>query len=306
MYRVRVCMVFVICVMMLVPHAALADTYTVTGRDRADVTFKSEAEATNVPPAIDTASFVFSITAEAEVYPGGARATAAIPFAFTGEDIVFTIEVTDDNGEEDIEDGVMIVLSEDESVDADDISIPLNAVESTKDGDVRLTFTKTWNVPADAYGEKNILVTAADSGGLSADNSGTKTGVVFVNPQIGFEITTDTGEDVGSIPFAEGAPGTTDVSAQDSLRIKSLDPDGVGMNVTVLVQGEDLENQNAAGSIPIAKMKVDGTPMSTALQTIDECLAPDESSTHSFSLDYPLPLPAGNYVGTVTFEIVAL
>lgn len=306
MDKIKVCIVFVICAIMLAPNVALAETYNVTGMDSADVTFQTEANATNVPPSIDDTSFAIKIIAEEEVYPAGDRAAATIPFAFTGEDVVFTIDITDDNGEEDIEDAVTIFLSGDESVDAGDISLPMDAVESTKDGDVRLTVTKTWNVPAYEYGKKNILVTAMDSGGLSANNDGIKVGEVFVNPQIGFEITSGTGEDIGSIQFSEGAPGTTNVSAQDSIQIKNIDPDGVGMSVNVLVQGEDLVNQNVTGSIPIANMKVDGSPMSTALQTINENQAPGESSTHAFSLDYPLPLPTGNYVGTVTFEIAAL
>ncbi|MFZ2071493.1 MAG: hypothetical protein WAV32_07875 [Halobacteriota archaeon] len=53
-------------------------------------------------------------------------------------------------------------------------------------------------------------------------------------------------------------------------------------------------------------MNAEGLHLSTDLQAIDESLAPDESNTHAFSQDYPLPLPAGNYVGRVTFEIEAL
>ena len=312
MREMKVCIVFVMCAMMLVPNVVLAETsFNVTGTDSVDVTFQSEAKAANVLPSIDDASFAIKIMAEEEVYPAGDRASATIPFAFTGEDIVFTIDVTDDNGEEDIADAVTIFLSDDESVDGGDISVPADAVESTKDGDVRLTVTKTWNVPASEYGEKNILVTANDSGGLSADNNGIKVGTVFINPQIGFEITSNssTEEDNGSmrIQFAEGAPGTTNVSAyQNPIRIKNIDPDGVGMRIKVLVQGNDLANQNKAGSISIANMKVDGTPMSTALQTIVDNLAPGISNTHEFSLDYPVPLPAESYLGTVTFEIEAL
>jgi hypothetical protein len=308
--KINVCIVFVMCAMLLVPDVA-AETYTVTGRDSANVTVQSEAKAATVPPSIDDASFGMKIIAEEEVYPAGDRAAATIPFAFTGEDIVFTIDVTDDNGEEDIADGITIYLSDDESVDAGDISIPMDAVESTQNGDVRLTVTKTWNVLAYEYGKKNILVTTEDSGGSSADNNGIKVGAVFINPQIGFEITSgnSTKEDNGSVrvQFAECPPGTTDVSAyQNPLRIRNIDPDGVGMRIKVLVQGNDLANQDRTGSISIANMNVDGTPMSTALQTIDESLAPGISNTHEFSLDYPVPLPAGNYIGTVTFEIEAL
>lgn len=307
MRRIKTCIVLLICAMMLVPNV-VGETYTDTGSDTADVTYQSEAEGTNVPPTIDETSFAMKIIAENEVYPAGDRANAAIPFAFTGDDIVFTIDVTDDNGEEDILSGaVTIFLSEDEFVDGGDISVSLEAVESTKDGDVRLTLTKTWNVPSSEYGKKNILVTAEDSGGLPATNNEIKVGKeVFINPQIGFEITSSTG-DVGYIQFAENPPGTTDVSAyQNPIQIENIDPDNVGMRIKVLVQGDDLANQDRTGSVPIANMKVDGTPMSTALQTIDGSLAPGESSTHAFSLDYPVPLPAGNYIGTVTFEIEAL
>lgn len=305
--KIKVCIVLVmwICATMLVPNV-VAETYNVTGRDTADVTFQSEAEAANVPPAIDDTSFGMKIIAEKEVYPSGDRASATIPFAFTGEDIVFTIDVTDDNGEEDILSAVTIFLSDDESVDDGDVSVSADAVESTRDGDVRLTVTKTWNVPAFEYGEKNILITVRDSGGLSADNSEIKVGEVFINPQIGFEITSSTG-DVGFIQFAEYPPGTANVHAyQNPIQIKNNDPDGVGMRIKVLVQGNALVNQNRTGSIPISNMKVDGASMSTALQTVDKSLAPGESSTHEFSLDYPVPLPAGNYIGTVTLEIEAL
>ena len=307
MREIKTCIVVVmLCAMMLVPNVALAETYNVTGRDSVDVTLQIEAKATNVAPSIDDTSFVIKITAEEEVYPVGYRADATIPFAFTGEDIEFAIDVTDDNGEEDIANAITIFISEDESVDDSDISLSTEAVESTKDGDVRLTLTKLWNVPSSEYGKKNILVTATDSGGLSADNNGLKVGEVFINPQVGFEITNSAGEDIGSIQFPEGAPGTTNVSALNSIQIRNIDPDGVGMRVRASVQGEDLGNQNVTGSIPIANMNANGLLLSTELQTLDESLAPAESNTHAFSLDYPLPLPAGNYVGAVTFEIEAL
>jgi len=307
MREIKTCIVVVmLCAMMLVPNVALAETYNVTGRDSVDVTLQIEAKATNVAPSIDDTSFVIKITAEEEVYPVGYRADATIPFAFTGEDLEFAIDVTDDNGEEDIANAITIFISEDESVDDSDISLSTEAVESTKDGDVRLTLTKLWNVPSSEYGKKNILVTATDSGGLSADNNGLKVGEVFINPQVGFEITNSAGEDIGSIQFPEGAPGTTNVSALNSIQIRNIDPDGVGMRVRASVQGEDLGNQNVTGSIPIANMNANGLLLSTELQTLDESLAPAESNTHAFSLDYPLPLPAGNYVGAVTFEIEAL
>lgn len=307
MREIKTCIVVVmLCAMMLVPNVALAETYNVTGRDSVDVTLQIEAKATNVAPSIDDTSFALKITAEEEVYPVGYRADATIPFAFTGEDIEFAIDVTDDNGEEDIANAITIFISEDESVDDSDISLSTEAVESTKDGDVRLTLTKLWNVPSSEYGKKNILVTATDSGGLSADNNGLKVGEVFINPQVGFEITNSAGEDIGSIQFPEGAPGTTNVSALNSIQIRNIDPDGVGMRVRASVQGEDLGNQNVTGSIPIANMNANGLLLSTELQKIDESLAPAESNTHAFSLDYPLPLPAGNYVGAVTFEIEAL
>ena len=308
MRRLKTCIVFVICAMLLVPPGALAELYNVTGRDSAGVAFLSEAKATNIAPYIDDTSFALKIIAEDdEVYPAGDREYATIPFAFTGEDLVFAIAVTDDNGEEDIAEAVTLFLSDDESVDADDISLPLSVLESTKDGDVRLTFTEAWNVPSLAYGRKSILITATDSGGLAADNNGLKVGAVFINPQIGFEIASSTGEDIESIQFPESAPGTTGVSAQKSpIRIRNTDPDGVGMYVTVLAQGDNLVNQDVTGSIPIENMKVDGMPLSTELQIIDEDLAPDESNDHLFSIDYPVPLPAGSYAGTVDFEISAL
>jgi len=294
----------VTCVVIMLTLVS-AETYNVTGRDTADVTFQSEAIASNVPPHIDNASFSMEIIAEKEVYPTGERANATIPFAFTGENITFTIDVIDNNGEEDIA-AVTIFLSEDETVNESDISISLDAVESTKNGDTRLTFTKSWNVPAFVYGRKNIFITVNDSGGLPSDNNEIKIGELFINPMIGFEIVNSTGGDVESIQFAEGPPGTTNVSAQSLIQIKNIDPDSVGMKLKVLIKGTDLVNMNGTGSISISNMKVDGKSMSTALQVIDECLAPGESKTHMFSLDYPLPLPAGRYVGTVTFEIKAL
>ncbi|MFZ2071494.1 MAG: hypothetical protein WAV32_07880 [Halobacteriota archaeon] len=137
-------------------------------------------------PAIDNNSFVLKITAEEEVYPTGHRADATIPFAFTGEDVEFAIDIIDDNGEEDIANSVTIFISEDESFGDGDISLPTEAVGRTKDGDMRLALTKVWNVPSSEYGKKNILVTATDSGGLSADNNGLKVGEQFINPQVGF------------------------------------------------------------------------------------------------------------------------
>jgi len=294
----------VTCVVIMLTLVS-AETYNVTGRNTADVTFQSEAIASNVPPHIDNASFSMEIIAEKEVYPTGERANATIPFAFTGENITFTIDVTDNNGEEDIA-AVIIFLSEDETVNESDISISLDAVESTKNGDTRLTFTKSWNVPAFVYGRKNIFITVNDSGGLPSDNNEIKIGELFINPMIGFEIVNSTGGDVESIQFAESPPGTTNVSAQSLIQIKNIDPDSVGMKLKVLIKGTDLVNMNGTGSISISNMKVDGKSMSTTLQVIDECLAPSESKTHVFSLDYPLPLPAGRYVGTVTFEIKAL
>lgn len=248
-----------------------------------EVEYGSECSISNVAPLIAESTFSLSDTT---VYIGGS----------IGEPIEFSVDVSDANGAADLS-SVMLVLSDDELISDDDISIQLN-----KTGTVDTTTSKfetVWTVEGES-GLKNVLVTAKDSVNLPADNNGVKVGTIELNPVIGFELKNGTGGALTTISFPTSTPGTRNLSSnQNGIQITNIG--GVAINVSI--HGTDMTNGNE--TIPISNMKVDGIPMSTTPQLIAVGVEPSTSSTHNIAVDYPTGIPTGAYQGTVIIEIGA-
>jgi len=259
--------------------------------------YGAKVGVTNTPPFIDSSSFTIKIASAKELYPVGDRRDAAIPYAFSGETLTLQLNVSDDNGDQGIL-SANAVLSDDNVIDHSDIIVELAAVESTRDGDLWLTFTKDWDIPSSPNGLKKILIAAGDAAGLEASNNGVLVGQVFLNPRVVCEVSA-ADSPLASLSF-ESAPGTENVYAKENpITVRNMDPDGVGMKVRVSVKGTDLANGDRTGVIPVSNMKVNGNSLTTAPQLM-LVIASGASNTLEFTLDYPLPLPAGDYNGSIT------
>ncbi len=262
--------------------------------------YSSSVDVNNSAPFIDAHSFSMKIFLEEEVYPTGVRGGARIPYAFQGEALKFNVSVSDDNGDQDIQ-SASIVLSEDDTPDGDDLTVPLKAVEDERDGDSRLAFRASWMVSSSAQGLKKILVTSMDANGSEATNNGVIVGEVFLNPTVHYEIKSGD-EALASVSF-EGGAGDVNVNARENpITINNTDPDKVGIKIRVRVWGTDLTNKNGEGVIPISNMKANGMKMSSEPQLL---FVVDSGNTETleFTLDFPIPLPAGSYKGTVKIEV---
>jgi hypothetical protein len=263
-----------ICISLVVISCMLLTSLIVGG---AESEYGSEGVISNVAPLIDDSSFFLSDTT-----------------VYTGESVESAVDVSDDNGATDVL-LVTVVLSDDDSVSDDDISIQLD-----KNADVDAatsTFGKVWTAEGE-MGPKNILITAKDSGGLSASNNGVQVGTIELNPMIGFEVKDGTGSGLTTISFPASPPGTVDVpSNQNSIQITNVG----GTAIKVYIHGTDMIS--GTETMPISNMKVDGTPMTTTPQIIANNIEPGASSSHNIFLDCPAVIPAGTYQGTVIFEI---
>jgi hypothetical protein len=262
-----------ICISLVVISCILLTSLIAGG---AESEYGSECGISNVAPLIEEPSFFLSNTT-----------------VCMGESVEFAIDVSDDNGAADVS-LVTVVLSDDDSVSDDDISIPL---DRTADVDATTsTFGKVW--PAEGeMGTKNILITAKDSGGLSASNNVFNAGTIELNPMIGFEVTDGTGSGLITISFPASPPGTIVPSNQNSIQITNIG----GTAIKVSIHGTDMIS--GTETIPISNMKVDETPMTSTPQLIANDIEPGASSSHNIFLDYPVGMPAGTYQGTVILEI---
>jgi len=261
--------------------------------------YSSSVDVNNSAPSIDAPSFSMKIFLDEEVYPTGVRGGAIIPYAFQGEALKFNVSVSDDNGDQDIQ-SASIVLSEDDVLDGDDLTVPLEAVEAERDGDSRLAFRASWIVSS-AHGLKKILVTSMDANGSEATNNGVIVGEVFLNPTVHYEVKSG-GEALASVSF-EGEAGDVNVNARENpITISNMDPDKVGIKIRVHVWGTDLTNKNGEGVIPISNMKANGIKLSAEPQLLF-LVDSGNTETLEFTLDFPIPLPAGSYKGTVKIEV---
>ena len=242
--------------------------------------YGSECGISNVAPVIEETSFSLSNTA-----------------ACMGESVEFAVDVSDGNGGADVS-SVTLVLSEDETISDDDISIQLD--ETGTVSATTSTFGKVWTVEGETTGLKNILIAAEDSANLAADNNGVSVGTIELNPMIGFEVKDGTAEALTTVSFLESAPGTQNLPAnQNAIEITNIG----GTAIDVLICGTDMTCGDEI--IPISNMNVDGIPMSTTPQLIAGGIEPSASSTHNIFINYPTAMPAGAYQGSVTIEIGA-
>lgn len=241
--------------------------------------YGSECSISNVAPLIDESSFFLSNTT-----------------VCMGEPVEFAVDVSDANGAADVS-SVMLVLSNDENVSADDVSMQLDRTETVNA--TTSTFGKVWTVEGET-GLKNILIAANDTANLVADNNGVKVGTIELNPMIGFEVKDGTGEALTTVSFPESPPGTLNLSAnQNAIQITNIG----GIPIDVYIHGTGMTNGNE--TIPISNMNVDGIPMSTTPLLIADDIEASASSSHNIYVDYPAVIPAGTYQGTVVFEITA-
>jgi hypothetical protein len=238
--------------------------------------YGSAGEVSNVAPLIVESRFSQSDT-----------------MVYIGESVEFAVDVSDGNGAADIS-WVKLVLSDDESVSTDDISIPLDRTAANVDATTS-TFGKTWTAEGE-MGQKNILITAEDSDGLSASNNGVKVGTIELNPMMGFEVTDGTGSGLTTISFPASPPGTDVSSNQNTIQVKNTG----GTALKVFIHGTDMIS--GTETIQISNMNVDGTSMTTTSQLI-ATIEPGASSSHNILLHYPIGIPAGTYQGTVILDI---
>jgi len=198
------------------------------------------------------------------------------PYGFSGESIDFAIDVMDDNGASDIT-TVEVILSDDITISADDIVVPLTRVADLDA--TTAAFKATWTVPS-TNGLKHVLISATDSAGLSAINNGIDVGEIFHNPLMGFEVKDGSGNALAAVSFAASAPGTNGVASdQNTIQITNTDPDGVGMRIKVSVVGTAMTN--GTNEIPVSNIKVDDTPLSVTPTEIDSSIDPLASASHN-------------------------
>jgi hypothetical protein len=241
--------------------------------------YGSECSIANVAPLIEESSFFQS------------NHTICM-----GESVEFAISVSDANGAADVS-SVMVMLSDDEDISEDDLSIHLDRIGT---GDATTAaFGKNWTVAGES-GLKNILIATSDNANLVADNNGVKVGTIELNPMIGFEVKNGTGRALTTVSFPVAAPGAQNLSSnQNAIQINNIG----GVAIDVYIHGTNMTNGNE--TIPISCIRVGEMPMSTTPQLIADKIEPSASSSHNIYVDYPTVVPAGTYQGTVVFEITA-
>ncbi len=283
----------------------------------------------NVEPYIHNNTFVMQIytVQNYKVYevvgglaaPGLIRTNATVPYAFYGEGVYFKINVSDQNGEGDLDNGdVKVVLDPDYPYVGNGNEIILQAgynPSTVGDGDqYNLTFQKDWTV-GNQYGLYYIYIMAADEHSLAADDNTICVGKIFLNPAVGIDANTT------SITFGNVNPGDTNVMAQESpIVVNNTDPDNVGLKVIVGISTTDLTNQNGGGQIPASNMRAhiiqangitydyNVTMSSSAQITLFDFLKPGQSNALMFDmyLNVPSPLVSGTYSGSATIYAVGI
>jgi len=266
--------------------------------------FSPEAKVTaSTPTSTHIKSFELKIFSTEELYPGGVRSNALIPYAFSGEKLSFTVSIfVENNSQTPI--STSVVLSQDDSIDDSDVFVELDIVGSSSDDNSSFNFAKEWTVPPSEYGLKKIFIITKLEGNVEVLNNGAPVGEVFLNPEVLWEVTSN-GSLVLSLNF-EASPGSENVQAKENpITVTNLDPSGVGTKLKVFVTGTDLRNNDETAFIPISNMKVNEKNLSSTPQLIFVVDA-GSSATLEFVLDYPTPLPDGVYGGTITiiFEVV--
>jgi len=269
-------LVIAIATMALLMGSVNAEVISAQGSDKLNASIKISCETENVPPEITGYNFDVHRT-----YP-------KIPYSFTGESITFNIDVNDNNGADDIR-SASIVLSEDDAVSPDDITIELdnsfNVNETCKE------YTGTYTVKSSDYGLRYIIAVVEDLEGSKAEKL---VGKVFLNPKIGVEI-----PNLTTIDFGVGKPGEI---SNATVTIKNVDPDGVGLKLDVYIKPDSLTN--GYYTIPPEYIKCNGITLNTNFEKI-ATIAPNETLTLNLELIRPIPLPAGKYTGNLEIKFIA-
>ncbi len=254
------------------------------------------------------------------ITPNLLRTNAIIPYAFYGEGISFSVKVSDQNGEGDLDNGdVKIVLDPDypHVNDGDEIVLQAGYNPATVgDSDqYNLTFQKDWTV-GNQHGLYYVYVMATDEHGLAADDNAVCVGRIFLNPAVGIDV------NVTSLTFGNVVPGETNVLANESpIVVNNTDPDHVGMMLAIGISTTDLTNQDGGGQIPASNMWANivsvnnmttnyNVTMSNSAQVILTYpgIYPGQNNALMFNMymNVPTPLVSGTYTGSATIYAIGI
>ncbi|ADC70208.1 conserved hypothetical protein [Methanocaldococcus sp. FS406-22] len=294
----------------------------------------TSATVANLNPIINCSSYelviktveglkVYEYKNTTGVTPNLLRSDALEAYAYTGEGVTFYVNVSDPNGEQDLQTngaGVDFLLVPQGGSPANPtytIHAGFDPATSGDDDLTTLTFYAQWTVPAGAHGCFDVYVKARDKHG--ACTGPIYKGKIFLNPMIGMNVTKD--NDASPAPFTGLSfgnvnPGDTNVPANENVvTIHNIDPDGVGTKIAVFVSATSLTQAGGTGIIPAENikahlLKANGNPISGTVtlqnnvkvllwQPLEPCHA--NALEVNFTLDVPTPLPSGCYGGSVTF-----
>ena len=257
------------------------------------------------------------------VTPGLLRSDALEAYAYTGEGVTFYVNVSDPNGEQDLQTngaGVDFLLVPQGQSPSNPTYVIHAGFDTSTSGDAdltTLTFYAQWTVPAGAYGCFDVYVKATDKHG--ACTGYIKKGKIFLNPMIGINVTKD--NDAYPAPFTGLSfgnvnPGDTNVPATENVvTIHNIDPDGVGTKIAVFVSATSMTQAGGTGIIPAENIKahvIKANNMTHSYNThlqnnvkvlLWQPLKPCHTNALevNFTLDVPTPLPSGCYGGSITF-----
>ncbi|MCK5216989.1 MAG: hypothetical protein KAJ93_04345 [Methanosarcinales archaeon] len=255
-----------------------------------DISTTATVQMDDMEPEINSSSLTITLDDDRDYI---------IPYGFTGESIGFTVDVTDNNGANDLTE-VILFISNDINIDNNDIKLTLTHKREDVNS-IKATFENTWIIPSE-IGRKYIVITASDSTGLS---SYINAGEIFLNPLLGFEIKDGSGNSLTSIIFPSSFAGATDVAFDmNAIQIINTDPNNVGMKIRVSIRGTELISDS--NIIPVSNVKIDDMSLSQSLIVIDDAIDAEIPSKHNFYIDYPVGIQPGTYHGTIKIEIGAM
>ncbi|ACX72518.1 conserved hypothetical protein [Methanocaldococcus vulcanius M7] len=302
-------------------------------------TGQTTATVSNLPPVVNSSSYemtiktvqgvtVYEYRNTSGVAPNLLRSDAYVPYAYTGEGITFYVNVSDPNGEQDLQTngaGVDFLLVPEGQNPANPAYVIHAGFDPTTSGDSDLStlkFYAQWTVPAGSHGCFDVYVTARDKHGVCTGPI--YKGKVFLNPMIGINVTKDndaTPAPFTGLSFGNVTPGQQNVSAEENVvSVHNLDPDNVGTKVGVFVSATSLAQVGGTGIIPAENIEADVIKVNNAtihheitLQNnvkilLFEPLKPGNANALevNFTLDVPEPLPSGCYGGSITFYGIGL
>ncbi len=300
-------------------------------------TSHTSATVNNLPPVVNCSSYelliktvqgakVYEYKNTSGVTPNLLRSDALEAYAYTGEGVTFYVNVSDPNGEQDLQTngaGVDFLLVPHGQSPSNPTYVIHAGFDSTTSGDADLTtlkFYAQWTVPAGAHGDFDVYVEARDKHG--ACTGPIYKGKVFLNPMIGMNVTKDndaTPTPFTGLSFGNVNPGDTNVSADENVvTIHNIDPDGVGTKIAVLASATSLTQAGGTGIIPAENikahlLKANGAPVPAWMTPVTlqnnvkvllwKPLKPCNANALevNFTLDVPTALPSGCYGGSITF-----